>query len=451
MSISADKYAWKSSDLPLSGTLSQDMLPEGVSVPLLLQSKDIPCGSTTMVLKNRVVVAPMCMYSSVDGFPTPFHIAHLGSFALHGAGAIVVEASAVSPGGRISPQDVGMYKPEHVAAHAGLVSSLKTMSKDVRIGIQLAHAGRKACTWAMFDPTQHDTPYVPSGAGGWEKDVVAPSALPFDKGHIVPQELNYAQIRLIEDDFVRAADRAFRAGYDFVEIHAAHGYLISEFLSPLTNKRTDMYGGSLEGRSRLLFNVVRRVREQFPDKGLWVRVNGTDAVEDANLGQPSWTVDDTRELAPLLDQAGVDVLDLSSGATVPEGRFKLVAGYQLPAAQAVKQLPLSRMVVSGVGALHVGDKDHFDTAGLFAEHILQNGVVDLVTIGRAFLKNPCWVEDAAENLTGVRAVAAMQYGYATRSLKYYKWSEENTENTTEKHHTLHNSADGVEVPPAEVE
>ena len=355
------------------------------------------------------------MYSSRDGFPTPFHLVHYGQFALHGAGAIVVEATGVTPEGRISDRDMGIYKEEHVDAHASLVSTVKSLAAGVKIGIQLAHAGRKASTWAMYDQKAWTEPFLSTSEGGWEDSVIAPSAIPFGEGHIMPKEMTLQEIRGVEDDFVRAADRAFRAGYDFVMIHSAHGYLVSSFNSPLTNKRTDEYGGSFENRTRLLQNIVHRIRSQFPDKGVWVRLNGTDGVEDGK--EESWTNESTRDLAPLLEQNGVDVLDISSRGTVGYAKVRMTPGYQLPAAVAVKSLGLRRMLVSAVGSMHGGTQEEPDKSGLFAEKSLQEGSIDLVSLGRVMLHNPAWVKDAAQNLMGADVVSALQYDYTLPSLR----------------------------------
>jgi len=411
LQISPSYYAVPPEQRPSTGTVPKDVQESHEKIPLLFQPTEITCGNKKMVLKNRVIVSPMCMYSSVDGFPTPFHLVHHGQFALRGAGAIVVEASGVSPEGRISPRDLGIYKEEHVAAHASLVSSVKSLVSGVHIGIQIAHAGRKASTWPPYQPQPSaDHANVPTSEGGWEDNVVGASALPFDHTHVTPKELSLQQIHEVEDDFVRAAERAFRAGYDFVQIHSAHGYLVSSFNSPLTNKRTDEYGGSFENRTRLLLNIVRRIRQQFPDRGVWVRINGTDGLPEDSKDE-SWTYESTKAVAPLLEQAGVDMLDVSSGGTVGSIQFRTSPGYQVPGAIAAKAGGLQRMRVSSVGALNGGTPDDPSREGLFAEKVLQSGDADFITLGRAFLRNPCWVEDAARNLMGVNPVCVLQYGY----------------------------------------
>lgn len=410
LAISPTSYAPSSQERLPVGAVDLSSLPEGVECPLLLQRTEIPSGTTTVTLKNRVIVAPMCMYSSVDGFPTPFHLVHHGQFALHGAGTIIVEASGITPNGRISPRDLGLYKEEHVAAHASLVQTAKDVTSELYMGIQLAHAGRKASTWPPYNRTPHETPYVPVSEGGWDKTVVNASPIPYGEGHLVPHELSLNEIRDIEDDFVRAADRAFRAGYDFVQIHSAHGYLLSSFCSPLANQRKDMYGGSLENRTRLLLNIVRRIRDQFPGKGLWVRLNGTDGLPEDDERE-SWNYESTTALASLLDDAGVDVLDISSGGTVGKLSFSSNPGYQVPGAEAAKAAGLKRMKVSSVGCLQGGTEEHPHVPGLFAEKVLQEGSADLIALGRIFLRQPTWVEDAARALLGKHAAGALQYSY----------------------------------------
>lgn len=421
MFASYDFYGPELNEVPASGTLPEERLPEGVKKPLLFTPIDVPSGNKTVTLKNRAAVAPMCMYSAKDGFVTPFHHVHHGSFALHGAGTIMVEASAVSPEGRISYRDLGIYREEHVAAHEALVHNIRHLSKDVYFGIQLAHAGRKASTWPpyqMFAPDfekrSHGRPYMREEDGGFDKNVYGPSPIPYNEGHIVPHELTLEQIKQVEDDFVHAADRAFRAGYDFVQVHCAHGYLISEFNSPISNHRTDEYGGSFENRTRLMLNIVRRIRAQFPDKGLWVRLNGKDGIDDENP-ENSWTYESTKQIAPLLEEAGADLLDLSSGG-VTSLKFLSKPGYQIQGALSAKEGKLKHMKVSSVGVLQGGNKEHPDKEGFFAEECLQKGDIDLVFIARGFLRNPAWVETACRNLTGQHPIGALQYGYTFPSL-----------------------------------
>ncbi|KAI3627508.1 hypothetical protein GLX27_000825 [Malassezia furfur] len=421
LQISPEYYSAKPpAGQPAVGTMPTDRIPEGAKLPLLLQELEIPRGTGTFTLKNRASVPPMCMYSAHDGFPTPFHIAHHGQFALHGMGSVVVEATAVSPEGRISPADLGIWKDEQIAAHASLVQTIKSIGPGVYFGLQIAHAGRKASTPTPWLPgTDNSKPYVEQKDGGWPEDVIAPSAIPAAEGHIVPHEMTIEEIHNIEKAFVDGAARAYRAGYDFVEIHSAHGYMLSSFNSPLSNKRTDEYGGSFENRTRLLRNIAKGIRGQFPDKGLWVRINGTDAVEYTH--EDSWTIESTKQIAPLLEEAGVDVLDISSGGTVAYNRFNRVPGYQLPLSGAIKDLGLKRMKISAVGVLQDGTEHEPTKIGLLAEESLQDGKADIVSVGRGSLKNPNWVELAACNMVGVPTVSTVQYEYAVASLKRFQF------------------------------
>lgn len=260
----------------------------------------------------------MCQYSVVDGYPSPYHLAHLGSFALHGAGTIVVEASGITPAGRITPQDLGIYKDDHIPAHTSLVSALKSFTEGLTVGIQLAHAGRKASTWSPFHRGERKVKeYVTDEEGGWVKDVVAPSALSWGKGWITPHALTTEEVKEVQAQFVAAAGRAFEAGYDFVELHAAHGYLLHNFLSPLSNQRTDEYGGSFENRTRLLIDTVKAIRAKFPDRSVWVRVSATDYAEHVHAeGKQSWDIEGTKQLYAVLNKVGVDVLDVSGGGAL---------------------------------------------------------------------------------------------------------------------------------------
>ncbi|WFD42182.1 hypothetical protein MPSI1_000821 [Malassezia psittaci] len=408
---------------PTVGTLPDSRLPAGTQRPLLLTELEIPMGDKTFKLKNRASVPPMCMYSSVDGFPTPFHIAHHGQFALHGIGSALVEATAVEPQGRISPQDMGIWKDEHIAAHASLVETVKAIGPGMYFGIQLAHAGRKASTPAPWNTATSKLPYVEEKDGGWPHDVRGPMDQPYADGHAAPHALTIDQIHQIEEAFVKAAERSYAAGYDFVEVHSAHGYLLASFNSPLSNKRTDEYGGNFENRTRLLLNIVRRIRNKFPSKGLWVRINGTDAVEHTN--EESWTIESTKRIAVQLEDAGVDVLDHSAGGTVRYNRFEHVPGYQLPYASAVKSLGLKRMKVSTVGVLHVGTASEPERIGSLAEKILQDNEADIISVGRGTLNDPKWLSTACTNLVGKAPVGALQYDYAILSIDRYKYPKEN--------------------------
>ena len=338
----------------------------------------------------------------MDGFPTPYHIAHLGAFALHGAGTIVVEASGVEARGRITPEDVGIWKDEHIAAHASLVTSLKTMAAGLTMGIQLAHAGRKASTWSPYWRGPKPLGWPTEEDKGWPNDVVAPSAIsydnaPSDKKWIVPRQLSTEEVDQMQEKFVAAADRAFAAGYDFIELHAAHGYLMHSFLSPLSNKRTDKYGGSFENRTRLLVETAQAIKAKHPSKSIWVRVSSTDYAEhlEKEQGVETWNIESTKKLAPLLAHAGVCVLDCSAGGLVSVQKIKPGPAYQLPYASAVRALRIPRLLIGSVGIL---EGDEFP--GQLAEKALQDDQANLIFLARGIMAHPSWPEDAAQALTG---------------------------------------------------
>ena len=409
---------------PPPGTIPDSILPEGVGKPALFQPITLPFAAPEqggkVTFKNRVIVSPMCQYSAKDGLPTPYHIAHLGSFALHGVGNVMVEASGVEPEGRITPQDLGIWSETHRDAHKALVSVLKSFTDGLGVGIQLAHAGRKASDWSPFYRGDKKQPkYATLEEGGWPDDVVAPSAIAYGENHITPRALTTQDVGKLEDKFVQSARWAFEAGYDYVELHGAHGYLMHSFLSPLTNKRTDEYGGSLENRARFMLNVAKRIRSEFPNKGLWVRVSSTDWADQAGKGD-SWTLNQTVELAKLLQAAKVDLLDVSSGGLVPFQKITPGAGYQLFGAKAVRDAlaeiepdASKRMLVGAVGMME-GSYDSPNGAdrsqiGKLANDSIVNGDCDAVLLARGLMSYPSWTEDAAVALTGTRAAGSPQY------------------------------------------
>ena len=408
---------------PPPGAVPDSILPDGVAKPALFQTITLPFArpepSGAMTFKNRVIVSPMCQYSAKDGLPTPYHIAHLGSFALHGVGNVMVEASGVTPEGRITPQDLGIWSEAHRDAHKALVSVLKSFADGLGVGLQLAHAGRKASDWSPFYRGEKKTKYATRQDGGWPEDVVAPSAIAYNEGSITPRALTTDEVKKLEDAFVQSARWAFEAGYDYVELHGAHGYLMHSFLSPLTNHRTDEYGGSLENRARFMLNVARRIRAEFPNKGLWVRVSSTDWAEHAGHGD-SWTVDQTVQLARWLHEARVDLLDVSSGGLVPFQQITPGAGYQLFGAKAVRDALVQlepdqtkRMLVGAVGMME-GSKESPNAsdrsqAGKLAEQSIQNGDCDAILLARGLMSYPSWTEEAAVALTGTRAAGNPQY------------------------------------------
>ncbi|MBO9664075.1 NADH:flavin oxidoreductase/NADH oxidase [Dokdonella sp.] len=336
------------------------------------------------VLRNRIAVSPMCEYSAVDGVPNDWHLVHLGSRAVGGVALVLTEATAVSPEGRISPADTGLWNEAQTAAWARIVDFVR--GQGAVAGVQLAHAGRKASTdlpWRGGKP-------VDAAHGGWTP--VAPSALAFADGHAVPQALDRAGVAKVVDDFRAATLRAKAAGFGVVEIHAAHGYLLHEFLSPLSNRREDDYGGSLENRARLLREVVAAVREVWPRPApLLVRVSATDWAEGG------WDIDECVELARWLKQDGVDLIDTSSGGLVPHAKVPVEPGYQVPFAARIRR-------EAGIATGAVG----LITDAAQADAIVARGEADLVLLARELLRDPYFPRRAAAEL-GVAIEAPPQY------------------------------------------
>lgn len=324
--------------------------------------------------RNRIVVSPMCQYSSVDGFANDWHLVHLGSRATGGAGLIITEACAVSPEGRISAADLGIWKDEHVAGLKRINHFL--LQHGAVPGIQLAHAGRKASTTAPWEGGRQ----VSVADGGWQ--VFAPSAVPFKEGTMTPLALDKAGIQNVINDFTQAAKRSLNAGFRVIEIHAAHGYLIHQFLSPLSNHRTDEYGGSFENRTRILFEIIAGVQTVWPkDLPLFVRISATDWVEGG------WAIEDSVQLATLLKQAGIDLVDCSSGGNTPHAKIPVAPGYQV---QFSKEIKAKTGILTGtVGMI---------TDAQQAENILQHEDADLILIAREFLRDPNFPLHAAKAL-----------------------------------------------------
>ncbi|WP_413601730.1 NADH:flavin oxidoreductase/NADH oxidase [Curtobacterium sp. Curtsp57] len=344
-----------------------------------------------LTVRNRIWVSPMCQYSveQQDGVPTPWHLVHLGGFAKGGAGAVVVEATGVVPEGRISPQDLGLWNDEQRDAFRPIVDFIH--SQGAAAGVQLAHAGRKASTYRSWSPTQGT---VPASDGGWT--AVAPSAVAFP-GYDVPRELGVEDIRLVALGFAAAARRAIEAGFDLVEIHAAHGYLLHEFLSPLSNHRTDDFGGSLENRARALLDVLDAVRAEVGDGfPVVVRFSATDWT-DGGL-----TLDEVVQVARWAAEHGADLADVSTGGNVANAPIPVGPGYQVPFAAAVKQ-------GAGIGTIAVGMiSDAFQ-----AEQIVATGQADVVMVGREFLRDPSFALRAARELGVQVDYEPQQYHRAT--------------------------------------
>src|SRR5882724_8680374 len=335
-------------------------------------------------LKNRIAVSPMCEYSAKDGHPQPWHMVHLGSRAVGGAGLVFAEATGVEARGRISPEDTGIYLDAHVASWKPIVEFIR--GQGAAAGIQLAHAGRKASTKSPFRGQGKITPEE----GGWEP--VAPSALAFQDDYPTPRALTTIEIADVVAAFRKAAERSLKAGFQIVEIHGAHGYLLHEFMSPLSNHRNDEYGGSFDNRVRLALQVTKAVREVWPARlPLFFRVSATDWKEGG------WDLEQTIELSRRLKPLGVDLMDVSSGGAVPGVKIPLGPGYQVPFSEAVRRQ-------AGIATGSVG----MITDPAQADTILSSGQADIVLLAREMLRDPYWPRRAAQAL-GVKIKAPAQY------------------------------------------
>jgi len=338
-----------------------------------------------ITLANRITVSPMCEYSSVDGFANDWHLVHLGSRAVGGAGLVFTEATAVVPEGRISPEDLGIWKDEHIPMLARITSFIREHGSVA--GIQLAHAGRKASTAAPWNGGKP----VGIDEGGWSP-IFAPSAIPFDAGYQTPAALDKPGIRNLVSAFAAASRRALDAGFQVIELHAAHGYLINEFLSPLSNTRTDEYGGSFENRTRFLREIIESVRETWPESlPLFVRISATDWIDGG------WDVEQSVELARMIAPLGIDLIDCSSGGNVPKVRIPVGPGYQVPLADRVRN-------ESGVPTGAVG----LITSARQADGIVCSGNADLVFLAREELRDPYFPLHAAREL-GAQIAWPKQY------------------------------------------
>lgn len=338
----------------------------------------------SVTMRNRIGVSPMCQYSSTDGLASDWHVVHLGSRAVGGAGLVMVEATAVEPRGRISPHDLGIWSDAHVERLSAVARVIE--AQGAVAGIQLAHAGRKAGT---ARPWEGGRP-LPDAGGGWQP--VGPSALAFASGYRVPSELGAEDLAQIRAAFRGAALRALEAGFRWLELHAAHGYLLHSFLSPLSNHRADAHGGSFDNRVRFPMEVAREIRSVWPEElPLGVRLSCTDWVEGG------WTPEETVELARRLAASGIDLIDCSSGGTSPDARVPVAPGYQVEFARQVRTL--AKVPAAAVGLI---------TEASQAEAVISEGRADIVLLGRAFLRDPYWALHAAREL-GVRPPVPPQY------------------------------------------
>jgi 2,4-dienoyl-CoA reductase-like NADH-dependent reductase (Old Yellow Enzyme family) len=343
-----------------------------------------------VTFRNRIAMSPMCQYFAVDGFASDWHLVHLGSRAVGGASLIMVEATAVAAEGRISPGDLGIWKDEHIEMLERIAKFAH--SQGAVAGIQLAHAGRKgSCEPAWKGGASLMTPEQ----GGWP--VVGPSSVPFDEAHPVPTPLDEAGIEGVVAAFEVGARRALKAGFKVIEIHAAHGYLLHEFLSPISNHRNDRYGGILENRMRLLLRVAERLRGLMPeDLPLFVRISATDWVEGG------WDIEQAVELARHLKGLGIDLIDVSSGGTVPQARIPVAKGYQVPFARRIRE-----EVDIRTGAVGLITEPHY------ADEIITGGDANLVFIAREMLREPYWALKAQQAL-GEEPAWPVQYGYVLK-------------------------------------
>ena len=324
-----------------------------------------------VLFKNRIVISPMCQYSAVDGFANDWHLVHLGSRAVGGAALIIQEATAVSPEGRITPSDVGLYKDEHIEKLQCITMFIH--QQGAVAGVQLAHAGRKASCEVPWNGSKQ----LKENKGGWY--TVAPSAIAFNPEDDAPQELDDIGISKVINDFKTAALRSLKAGYKVLEIHAAHGYLIHQFLSPLSNHRTDSYGGSFENRIRLLLEIVNAIQTVWPENlPLFVRISATDWAEGG------WNIDEAVRLSSILKTQGVDLIDCSSGGMVPHAKIPVGPGYQVAFAERIKNE--AGILTSAVGLI---------TEVQQAENIIEKGEADLILLGRESLREPYFALKAA--------------------------------------------------------
>jgi len=338
-----------------------------------------------ITLPNRIAVSPMCEYSCEDGFANDWHFVHLGSRAVGGAGLVFTEATAVLPEGRISPQDLGIWSDAHADRLAPIVRFIN--SQGAAAGIQLAHAGRKASVWPPWKTQEA----VSLAEGGW-RPVFAPSPVAFNEKYVVPDELTLEGIRHVVDAFAEAAGRAMAADFQVLEIHAAHGYLLFEFLSPLSNFRTDNYGGGFANRIRMLCEVVEAVRGRCGDRvPIFVRISATEWVPEG------WQIEDSISLARRLRELGVDLIDCSSGGNLPSAPIPVGPGYQVTFAERIRRE--AAIVTSAVGMI---------TSPAQADHIIRTGQADMAFLARELLRDPYWPLRAAREL-GYSAPWPIQY------------------------------------------
>lgn len=342
-----------------------------------------------VAFRNRIWVSPMCQYSSEDGMPTEWHVVHYGSRAAGGAGLVIVEATAVSPEGRISPQDSGIWSDAHASALQRIAHVIKSLGAVA--GIQLAHAGRKASVAAPWNGGKK----VAAENGGWQ--TIAPSALPFADDYPYPRQMTENDMTNVINAFRAAAQRSVDAGFEVIEVHAAHGYLCHQFLSPLTNQRADQYGGNLQNRLRFPLQVAQVVRETVPSHlPVFVRISATDWMPNG------WDLEQSVEFCKALKKLGIDLIDVSSGGLVPNAKVLAAPNFQVPFAAAIRDQVA--IPTTAVGLI---------TEPQQAEDILQKGAADAILIGREFLRDPYFALHAAQKMDG-KATVPKPYQLAIR-------------------------------------
>ncbi len=331
-----------------------------------------------LTFKNRIMVSPMCQYSSQEGFAHDWHLVHLGSRAVGGAALVMTEATAVEARGRIAPQDLGIWDDRHIEMLSRITAFI--LEQGAIPGIQLAHAGRKASVARPWEGGKGVGPQM----GGWPQEVIGPSSLAFTETYHTPQAMSLAQINEVTEAFRLAAIRSRQAGFQVIEIHAGHGYLLNQFLSPASNKRQDEYGGSLPGRARLLLEITRAIRAEWPESyPLFARISATDWLPD----HEGFDIEDSVELAGLLSNAGIDLIDTSTGGVSADQQIKPGPGYQVPFAERIRQE--TGLLTAAVGLIYEPEQ---------ADAIIRNGQADMVALARELLRDPYWPLRAARAL-----------------------------------------------------
>ncbi|OJJ99661.1 hypothetical protein ASPACDRAFT_28806 [Aspergillus aculeatus ATCC 16872] len=382
---------------PPAGTAANPQT-SGKPVPKLYQ----PLTIRGLTFQNRLGLAPLCQYSAQDGHMTPYHIAHLGSIAQRGPGLMMIEATAVQPEGRITPQDVGLWKDSQIEPMRQVVEFVH--SQNQKIGVQLAHAGRKASTVAPWIST---AVVATEKVGGWPDNVKGPSDIAFADSFPQPKAMTKDDIVQFKNDWVAAVKRALAVGVDFIEIHNAHGYLLSSFLSPAANNRTDEYGGSFENRIRLPLEIAQLTRDTVgPNMPIFLRISASDWLEEV-LPEQSWNNDSTIQFAQeLVKQGAVDLIDISSGGVHAAQKVKSSPGFQVPFAAAVKKAVGDKLLVSAVGAI---------TNGRQAEEIIEKDGIDVILVGRGFQKDPGLAWTFAQHLdVEISMASQIRWGFTRR-------------------------------------